>query len=52
MCVSFQLRNLASFFDGAGILLMTGRIGLSDLCVLIETVRRGAVGFIWVTNLR
>jgi hypothetical protein len=45
MCVSFRLRNLASLYDGAGILLMTGWIGLSGLRVLSERLRRGAVRF-------
>jgi hypothetical protein len=49
MCFDLRLMNLASLYDGAGILLMTGRIGLSALWVLIEALRSGAAGFIWVT---
>jgi hypothetical protein len=45
LCVSFRMRNLASLYDGAGILLITGRIGLFGLWVLTVTMRRG----LWVS---
>ena len=37
---------LASLYDGACKLLMTGRIGLFCLCVLMRALSVGADGFI------
>ena len=48
--MSILVKNLASLWVGALILLTTGRIGLPGLCNLISAFRFGARGLFCVRN--
>ena len=49
--LSILVKNLASLWAGALILLTNGRIGLPGLCNLISAFRFGACGLLCVRNL-
>jgi len=48
---SFLLRNLASLYDSACVLFITGRMGSPSLCVFMCALSLGGVGFICIKYL-
>ena len=48
---NFLFRIFGNLYDGACVLFIMGRIGLSSMCIFMYTLSMGAVGFIFIKYL-